>query len=337
MKPLRLRGRPLFDLESHGRAGPAERLHLTAAQIDQIGRTVRRVPEVMIKVSSGKGSSTSRGVNAHFHYISRAGEREIETDDGERLLGRESVQRLVDDWDLDLDEDRQRRGLFVFYRRKPPKLVRRIIFSMPAGTPPEKLLAAVRDFARDKFYLKHRYAMALHTDKPHPHVHVTLKAVSESGSRIDIRRATLRDWRQEFARHLRAHGVEANATDRRIRGQSRAPKLDSIFRAARRGESSHVTSRISDIVHDLNAGSLDEPRAARLQRTRTEVVRGWQVVRHLLITEGRHQLAGQVSKFVSQMSPPRTDKQWLLSDVLNASTEPISRTTDRDSSVERSR
>ena len=32
---------------------------------------------------------------------------------------------------------------------------------------------------RDEFGLTHRYAMALHTDEPHPHVHVLVKAVSE--------------------------------------------------------------------------------------------------------------------------------------------------------------
>jgi hypothetical protein len=40
------------------------------------------------------------------------------------------------------------------------------MFSMPAGTPPEKVLTAVQNFAREEFALKHRYAMVLHTDEP---------------------------------------------------------------------------------------------------------------------------------------------------------------------------
>jgi len=36
---------------------------------------------------------------------------------------------------------------------------------MPAGTPPEKVQAAVRNFAREEFALKHCYVMALHTDE----------------------------------------------------------------------------------------------------------------------------------------------------------------------------
>jgi hypothetical protein len=325
MKTFRLKGtQPLFYIESRGRGGPAGRLSLKAAQIEQISRTVAQAPEVMVKVSGGRSTSSSRGLNAHFDYISRGGELEIETDHGDMLLGREAGQGLINDWDLDLEENRQQLALFASHRRKPPKLVRKIIFSMPAGTPPDKLLAAVRDFSREKFFLKHRYAMVLHTNEPHPHVHLTVKAASEKGVRLDIRRATLREWRQEFARHLRAHGVEANATERRFRGQSRAPKLDAIFRAAQRGESSHMAARVRDVVRELKAGSLDQSGAARLQRTRMDIVRGWLAVRDLLAANGDHQLADQVSRFVRQMPPPHTEKLWLLLSMLNNNHSPAS-------------
>jgi hypothetical protein len=262
-------------------------------------------------VTGGGGSSTSRGVNAHFGYISRRGELEIETDDGQRLTGRDAGLHLINDWDLDLEEARKRLDLFATNRRKPPKLAHKLIFSMPAGTPPRKVLAAVRDFAREELGPKHRYAMVLHTDEPHPHVHVVVKAVSEDGVRLNIRRTTLRHWRQEFARHLRAQGIEANATERSVRGQSRAPKLDSIFRAAQRGESSHMAKRVHDVARELKAGSLDRSGDAQLQRTRMDVVRGWKAVRDLLLVEGRHQLANEVVRFLSQMPPPRTEKELL--------------------------
>jgi hypothetical protein len=41
-----------------------------------------------------------------------------------------------------------------------------------------------------------------------------LKARSEEGVRINIRKPMLRRWREEFARHLRALGVAAKATER---------------------------------------------------------------------------------------------------------------------------
>src|ERR1700741_1316212 len=111
---------------------------------------------------------------------------------------------------------------------KQPKLVHKMIFSMPAGTPPNKVLAAVKVFAREEFGAKHRYAMVLHTDEPHPHVHMVVKAMSEEGVRLNIQKATLRHWRREFARHLREQGVAANATERATRGVTRPQKTDGI-------------------------------------------------------------------------------------------------------------
>jgi hypothetical protein len=317
MRTIRLeRSRPILDIASYGRAAPGARASLTPAQIEQIHRTVTRAPEVMVKVTGGRGSSSSRGVNAHFNYIGRRGELEIETDDGERLTGKGAGRQLINDWDLDLDEDRKRPDLFATNRRKAPKLVHKIIFSMPAGTPPRKVLAAVRDFAREEFGLKHRHAMVLHTDEPHPHVHVVVKAVSEDGVRLDIRKETLRHWRQEFARQLRAQGVEANATERSIRGQSRTTKRDAIFRAAKRGESSHMTARVHEVARELKAGSLDGTGASKLKQTRMEVMRGWKAVRDLLLAEGRHQLADDIGRFVSQMPPVRTDKELLAHELI---------------------
>lgn len=319
------RGGAIWDLTSYARRGPGQRDRLSPTEVALIARTVRHTPEVMVKVTGGGGANTSHGVNAHFNYIGRRGDLEIETDDGERLSGRGVGRHLIQDWDLDLDEDRERPDLFATNRRAAPKLVHKLIFSMPAGTPPKKVLAAVRDLAREEFGLQHRYAMVLHTDEPHPHAHVVVKAVSEAGVRLNIHKATLRHWRQEFAHQLRAHGVEANATERSVRGQSRAPKLDSIFRAAQRGESSHMTVRVREVAGELKAGSLDGSGAARLQQTRRDVVSGWNAIRERLLIEGQHQLADAVWAFVAQMPRPRTEKAWLAHELIEHSRQPRSK------------
>jgi hypothetical protein len=98
-----------------------------------------------------------------------------------------------------------------------------------------------------KFGLEHRYAMALHDDQGAPHVHLVVKAVSEQGVRLNIKKATLREWRQEFAHQLRELGVPANATERAVRGQSRASKTAGIYRAMRRGESTHYRNRAEGV------------------------------------------------------------------------------------------
>jgi hypothetical protein len=181
---------------------------------------------------------------------------------------------------------------------------------MPAGTPPDRVLAAVKNFAREQFGLKHRYTMVLHTDEPHPHVHVVVKAMSEQGVRLHIRKTTLREWRREFARHLRALGVAANATERAVRGQSQPPTLDGIYRTRLRGESRHTHARAQAVAGELLKGNLRvESGKARLRETRREVEQGWWAVRNILVADGRPELAAQVRRFSTQMPPPRTDRE----------------------------
>src|SRR3984957_14811887 len=224
-------GVPLLDVASYARRGPGHRDRLSPAEVQQITRTVRRTPEVMVKVLS-RGGQDLGAVRRHLDYLRLRddGELELETDDGERLSGEGVSKDLLQDWDLDLEEHRRRSDLDA-RRSRSPKLVHKLIFSMPAGTPPKKVLEAVKNFAREEFGLKHRYTMVLHTDEPHPHVHIVVKAVSEQGVRLNIKKATLRRWRSEFARNLRLLGVKANATERAVRGQSRSAKRDGIYRA----------------------------------------------------------------------------------------------------------
>ena len=306
------RGEPLLDIASYARRGPGRRDRLSPAEIEQIERTVRRVPEVLVKVLS-RGGQDLKSIQRHLDYIGRKGEVELETDEGERLTGRGIGKELLENWDLDLDSYRRRSGLSAAEEQRPPKLVHKLMFSMPPGTPPKKVLAAVQSFAREEFALKHRYAMVLHTDEPHPHVHMVVKAVSEQGVRLNIRKATLRDWRKEFARHLRDLGVAANATERAVRGESRTGKSDGIFRAMQRGGSTYVHERIEAAVIDLAKGArrVGEGRLKLIQ-TRSEVNRGWLAVSDMLSGDGKTDLAARVARFVREMPPPRTDAEWLL-------------------------
>src|SRR5271155_4642920 len=132
--------KPLLDIVSYGRGGKP----LTSAQKEHIALTVRRVPEVMVKVSGG--ARTVRGVEQHMDYIGREGRLGLEADTGEHLDGKGFERQLMEDWDLDL-EAHERQSERSIRGRKPPKLVHNIIFSMPPGTPTDKVLKAVRRFA----------------------------------------------------------------------------------------------------------------------------------------------------------------------------------------------
>jgi hypothetical protein len=130
-RPIRVpgSGRPLLDIFSAGRAGTQSRLHFSRAQIEQIARTVRRTPEVMVKVTGGGASSGA--VSAHFGYISRHGELEIETDEGERIP-KESQKEFLEDWHLELIAGQYRAPRDEKQEARKVKLVHKIVLSMPA-------------------------------------------------------------------------------------------------------------------------------------------------------------------------------------------------------------
>lgn len=303
--------RPLLDVASYGRRGLG-RPNLTEGQIQHISRTVRRVPEVMIKVSGGARSV--RGVADHLNYIGREGEGLVETDDGQSHQEEGFEKRLIEDWDLDLEAHRRHTQGTIAAGRKPAKLVHNLVFSMPRGTPPDKLYAAVRKSTTEKFALQYRYAMALHTDQGHPHAHVVFKAVSNDGTRLNIRKATLREWRRDFAQYLRDLGIEANATERAVRGEVTPRKTDGIYRAMMRGDSSHARQRAESVVRELAAGGLrPEPGKNALMETHRAVVEGWRGVADQLEGQGRPALSQAVRRFAESMQSPRTERELIAS------------------------
>jgi hypothetical protein len=302
------KGEALLDIASYARGGMRPPDRLTRAQVEQVRRTVQRVPEAVVKVLP-RDSNDLKAAGKHLDYIGRYGELELEGENSERFQGRIG-NALLEDWDLDLDDVRRQSGLTAVNGRKPPKVVHKLMFSMPPGTPPEKVLGAVRNFARDQFALQHRYAFVLHTDEPHPHVHLVLKAVSEQGVRLNIKKAALRHWRSEFARHLRLLGVAANATERAVRGESRSSKKDGIYRASQRGDSTYMRAQAEAVGAELLKGDIRAD-AGKLQMidTRNQVLRGWSQVASALEYGGKSGLANQVRQFVGGMGPVCTDRE----------------------------
>jgi HAMP domain-containing protein len=297
-----------LDVVSYGRRGSGRPVRFTLEQIAQIARTVHRAPEVMVKVSGS--SNTTKGVAAHFQYIGRRGELEIETDDGERLMGKEVAAQLVDDWDLDLDALRDNWDSMERGGRRNPKLVHNIILSMPSKTPPARLLAASRDFAREEFALKHRYAMVFHTDQAHPHVHLVVSAHNSDGGRLNIQKADLRRWREQFARHLGNHGLEANATPAQIRGRLSDHQKDGIFRAVQRGESRVEWEREGRALKAARTGETHQvPGLGRIVTTAEAVQHDWLTTGTALENQGLGALAADVERFRQSLRVPLTRQE----------------------------
>jgi hypothetical protein len=326
-----------WDLEigSHGRRGPAGEIRLSAAQIEQVERTVRRTPEVIVKVSGG--ARDAGGAKAHFDYIDRHGKLDLELDDGRAIQGKGAGAELVADWNLDLSEGQYRPKGAHGERDTRPKVVHNIVLSMPVRTPPDKLLAAAKMFAREHFALQYRYAMALHTDQGHPHVHLVVKAEHEyePGKRLHIKKATLRQWREDFAAALREQGVPANATPGPQRGRTTTPKKDAIhhrLRAlrdhdglppeakARRHppkESTFMRAKVEAVASALKAGTFEAgPGKAQLLATRQAVVDDWLATASALREQGQAALAKEVEEFVRNMPQPRTEQEQIAAGLL---------------------
>jgi hypothetical protein len=262
----------------------------------------------MIKVSGGARSI--RGVASHLEYLEKRAD--LETDDGAVLTEKGVARELLNDWDLEVDERRRHTPRCIAAGRKPPKLVHNLVFSMPKGTSPDKLHRAVKKFATEKFGVQHRYAMALHTDQGHPHVHVVVKAMSERGERLNIYKATLREWRQDFAQYLREYGVEANATERAVRGSYHQNRKPGIYRAAARGDSSFMRERAAAVARELRSGDVQAGTGhPRLMQTRREVEQGWRVFAEHMEHVGQREMAAQVRRFVERMTSARTDRPWI--------------------------
>jgi hypothetical protein len=144
-----------------------------------------------------------------------------------------------------------------------------------------------------------------------------LKAVNEQGVRLNINKATLRHWRSEFARNLRMLGVEANATERAVRGETRKAKKDGIYRASLRGDSSYIRAQAEAVAAELLNGNFRaEPGKRKLAETRKVVEGGWHYVASLLAKDGHEDLARSIRRFIDRFEPPRTERELLARGLL---------------------
>lgn len=328
-------GPSLLELVSRGRKGPGGRIHLSPGQMEEVARTVRRTPEVMVKVSGG--ARDTGGAKAHFDYIDRHGNLDIHTDDGRELVGKDAAAEMIDDWNLDTSKGQYRPPPAEGEKDRRPKVVHNIVLSMPGKTPPEAVLAAAKKFARDNFALQYRYAMVLHTDQKHPHVHLVVKAEHEfePGKRLYIRKATLQQWREDFAAALREQGVAANATPRQLRGQTYTTKKDPIHhrlrdlaeyehlpeeeRAKRKPpkDSTFMRKKVEDVARELQAGALTpDPGKEKLVSTREAMRQGWLETAAVLRQQGEEGLAGEVEAFAKGMPVARTEKELIAAGLL---------------------
>jgi hypothetical protein len=244
---------------------------------------------VMVKVTGG--GRGMKAIAAHLRYISKNGRLEIEDEHGQTARGKESLRELADDWRFGgslIEDTSNRREAF------------NIMLSMPRGTDPVSVQWAARQFAKTEL-ADHKYVMVLHDHQANPHVHISVRAESKHGKRLNPRKADLQRWRETFAAKLRERGIEAEATRQATRGVGR--RYPALWQVKAREDGRLLKTPATRKRGAANQASRDAAREA------------WRELAAVLAATGSdadRQLARSIEAFASGMkhqpaSDPRRD------------------------------
>ena len=163
------------------------------------------------------------------------------------------------------------------------------MLSMPRGTDPLTVQKAAREFAKIEL-ADHKYVMVLHDHQANPHVHISVRAESKHGKRLNPRKADLHRWRETFAERLREYGVEAEATRQATRGRS--GNYEALWRIKAREDGRLRTSQ----SHTKSSPSASANRA--------DAVEAWMQIGRALADSaesGDQTLARSIASFVHEM------------------------------------
>jgi hypothetical protein len=200
------------------------------------------------------------------------------------MQGKDSLHHLADEWRMggaripDDAEPGQRREAY------------NIMLSMPRGTDPLIVQRAAREFAKSEL-ADDKYVMVLHDHQANPHVHISVRAVSRLGKRLNPRKSDLHRWRETFAEKLRGYGVEAEATRQSTSGRYRQP--DPLWHLKAREE-----GRLRRAPSTKKGGSQNHP-------ARKAAVDAWAQIGLALAQSGEAadlRLARHVARFVKEMT-----------------------------------
>jgi hypothetical protein len=243
---------------------------------------VRRAPQVMVKVTGG--GRGMKAIVAHWRYISKAGRLDIEDERGQTVRGKDALAELAEDWRYGgtrIDDVGDRREAY------------NIMLSMPRGTDALIVQRAAREFVQAEL-ADHKVVMVLHDHQANPHVHISVRAESKHGHRLNPRKADLHRWRETFAEKLRGWGVEAEATRQASRGATR--NYDALWRVKAGQDGRLLKSR----------PRLKTNPASRVSRE--QAVQAWRHIANVLAASGEpgdRSLAQAVARFVREMQPSK--------------------------------
>jgi len=255
-------------------------------------------PEVMVKIPKRTGNSTGKtGIKNHLDYIGRNGQVAIEDKDGFIHQSKGQAREIAQRW--------HDAGYLSSSGKKREAL--NIVLSMPPGTPPESVRDAAREFAKTAFS-DHEYVFALHTDEPHPHVHLMVSMQNELGQRMNPRKNDLYHWRVLFAEKMREQGVDCAATRRQHRGQTQKADNGIIRNIQKRGKVPEVQKQhIQEFMQALKDNKRPlHPFLKEQMQTRKIIQENYTGFAMALYREGFKTEARAISQLANQLGQANT-------------------------------
>lgn len=150
------------------------------------------------------GAAVSEKSGRYFLKKFLRTEKAITTSEGDPVKSGSSIKEKADGiW----------RAWSSHIRTVEPRNGFHIIFSARAGTDPEAMSRAVRDFLSEQV-AGHRWITAYHPETGHVHVHAMIAARDDVGKALRFTKPELYEWRERFAAKAREQGIAMVATRR---------------------------------------------------------------------------------------------------------------------------
>jgi len=229
---------------------------------ERLKRVAKNTSEVMVKIT-GSDHSTQM-LKKHIDYISRNGDVSLMTEQQEQIKGRVSKKELHERWGYELTDKGKNKYAESYH----------IVFSMPPNTPRIEFREAAEETIK-KLFANHQYYYAEHQDTEHPHMHVVVKALNIEGKRLSTKKADLHRWRQQFAKILREHGIQAEATKRIQRGKILQNDSSKLHHLKKRGQEPRLNQEQRQEQYNRVKQGIDyedSPAVKKARKTRYAVM-----------------------------------------------------------------
>lgn len=221
------------------------------------------------------GAAVSEKSGRYFLEKFLRSEKSITTSTGEPVEGGSNVKDRADGiW----------RSWSSHIRTVQPRNAFHVIFSARAGTDPEAMKRAVRDFLSEQV-AGHRWLTAHHPETGHVHVHAMISARDDVGKALRLTKPELYEWRERFAVKAREQGIAMVAT-RRADVAATRPYSQAQAGAHERGKSDPRYLKTPDVtkrVERKRAGVVDR---ASLGNANLALAQAWQATADALKMAG---------------------------------------------------